>query len=151
MGHVCIHAVTLDTVAPDTFRVGMRVTSIRRGDAVGVVRTQPFRDVDDSERRWRVWVDYTDSSGAVAIDWVRDLRAAEWATRLFPCDPLPRDDRHARSRHRDPIYVRLMWRHIGHGRSGRSSTVVEIESLTPVEGSTSSLDAPLASQFVRTP
>lgn len=58
------------------FRVGMRVTSYRRGNAVGVVKTEPFRDADNGDRRWWVWVDYTASNGAVALDQVRELRLA---------------------------------------------------------------------------
>jgi hypothetical protein len=49
----------------------------RRGDHVGVVKAEPFQDLANGERRWRVWVDYTHSSGAVAIDYVRDLRIVE--------------------------------------------------------------------------
>ena len=55
------------------FRVGMRVTSYRRGNAIGVVKTEPFRD-QGGDRRWWVWVDYTASTGAVALDQVRELR-----------------------------------------------------------------------------
>ena len=56
-----------------TFHVGTRVVSQRRGNAVGIVKTEPFRDPINSDRRWWMWVDYTDSCGVVAIDWAREL------------------------------------------------------------------------------
>ena len=57
------------------FHVGMRVTSYRRGNAIGVLKSEPFRDAD-GDRRWWVWVDYTASNGAVALDQLRELRLA---------------------------------------------------------------------------
>jgi hypothetical protein len=56
------------------FQVGTRVTSDRRGNAVGIVRTAPFCDETGQDRRWWVWVDYTASNGAVALDQVRHLQ-----------------------------------------------------------------------------
>ena len=57
--------------------IGASVTSHRRGNAVGIVKSEPFRDEHSGDRRWWIWVDYTDSSGVVALDQVRDLRVVK--------------------------------------------------------------------------
>lgn len=57
-------------------RDGTPVTSLLRGSAVGVVRGEPFGEDGGGDRRRKVWVDYTRSTGVKAIDYVRDLRVA---------------------------------------------------------------------------
>jgi hypothetical protein len=57
----------------DTLRIGSVVTSHRRPGAVGIVKTTPFDDRDFGGRRAQVWVDYSATSGAVGIDYVRNL------------------------------------------------------------------------------
>jgi hypothetical protein len=61
--------------------VGTRVTSHRRGNAIGIVKTPPSCDVHGGDRRSWVWVDYTSSSGAIAIDHVRDLQPVKEPSR----------------------------------------------------------------------
>jgi hypothetical protein len=66
----------------DLFHIGTRVTSHRRGNCVGIIKTEPFHDALNGDRRWWVWVDYTDSNGSVAIDPIRELRPVHPST---PC------------------------------------------------------------------
>ena len=61
----------------DTLHIGMRVINYRRGNAIGVVKSEPFRDASSGDRRWWVWVDYTESTGVVAIDAVRELHVVK--------------------------------------------------------------------------
>ena len=55
----------------DTLPIGTLVTSQRRGGAVGITKTHPFLDCGD--RRAKIWVDYSATTGAVGIDYVREL------------------------------------------------------------------------------
>jgi hypothetical protein len=41
------------------------------------VKSEPFRDASSGDRRWWVWVDYTESTGVVAIDAVRELHVVK--------------------------------------------------------------------------
>lgn len=78
--------------------LGTRVSNQRRG-LDGVTRSEPFcNSPDGSDRRARVWVNYTGPVRVVAVDYVRELHIVDDAQRVagLPriaamtchCDPL---------------------------------------------------------------
>jgi hypothetical protein len=78
--------------------LGTRVSNRRRG-LDGVTRSEPFcNSPDGSDRRARVWVNYTGPDRVVAVDYVRDLHVVDDVQRgaglpriaamTCHCDPL---------------------------------------------------------------
>lgn len=60
-----------------TLPVGTRVRNPRRG-LEGVTRSEPFCNSPlGSDRRARVWVNYTDSVPVVAVDYLRELHIVD--------------------------------------------------------------------------
>ncbi len=65
-----------DASSEEPFAVGTQVTSYRRRNLTGIVKSPSFQS-DPHDRRRLVWVDYTASGGPVAIDHIRALRLVE--------------------------------------------------------------------------